>query len=340
MKKTGTAQNPPFNFHATPKFCRTKQQSVPARPGGGQTVSMQKSSKKSISAKAVKAAAGFMVATACAGAFGAPAESGATALQARYSALAQQLARNEFQRPLVIESSESPNSVSGNAYAVINYPFTTVSTAFRNPGNWCDVLMLHLNTKFCRSEGEDSPSVLEVSIGKKTRQEIKDAYTLAFDFRLAKASPDYMAVQLNADKGPLGTNNYRINLQVTPIAGGKTFMHLQYSYGYGMAGRMAMQGYLSTIGSGKLGFTQVEGGGEKRYVDGMRGAVERNTMRYYLAIDAYLASLAAPPAEQLEKRLQHWFEATERYPRQLREIERTAYMTMKRSEHQRQQAAE
>lgn len=288
-----------------------------------------------------KTAAGLMAATVCAGgAMAAPSETGAAALQARYTALTPQLARNEFQRPLVIESSESPNSVSGNAYAVINYPFTTVSTAFKNPGNWCDVLMLHLNTKFCRAEGEGSPSVLEVSIGKKTSQEIKDAYTLAFNFKLASATPDYMAVQLNADKGPLGTNNYRINLQVTPIAGGKTFMHLQYSYGYGMAGRMAMQGYLSTVGSGKLGFTQVEGGSGKKYVDGMRGAVERNTMRYYLAIDAYLASLSAPPGEQLEKRLQHWFEATERYPRQLREIERTAYLTMKRSEHQRQQAAE
>lgn len=306
----------------------------------GKLVSMQKSAKKSISGKAAQAAAGLLAASACAGAFSAPSVSGATSLQARYNALVPQLAQNEFQRPLVIESSESPNSVSGNAYAVINYPFTTVSTAFKNPGNWCDVLMLHLNTKFCRAEGEGSPSVLEVSIGKKTRQEIKDAYTLAFDFRQASATPDYMAVQLNADKGPLGTNNYRINLQATPIAGGKTFMHLQYSYGYGMAGRMAMQGYLSTVGSGKLGFTQVQGNGEKKYVDGMRGAVERNTMRYYLAIDAYLTSLSAPPAEQLDKRLQHWFEATERYPRQLREIERTAYMTMKRSEHLRQQAAE
>lgn len=302
---------------------------------------MQKSSEKSISRTAIKSVAGLLAASACAGAFSAPAETGAAALQARYGALAPQLARNDFQRPLVIESSESPNSVSGNAYAVINYPFATVSTAFKSPGNWCDVLMLHLNTKFCRAEGEGSPAVLEVSIGKKTRQEIKDAYTVAFDFRLASATPDYMAVQLNADKGPLGTKNYRINLQATPIAGGKTFMHLQYSYGYGIAGRVAMQGYLSTVGSGKLGFTQVESrGGEKKYVDGMRGAVERNTMRYYLAIDAYLASLSAPPAEQLEKRLHHWFEATERYPRQLHEIERTAYMTMKRSEHQRQQIAE
>ncbi len=294
--------------------------------------------KKSIS---LKAAASLLAVTACAGgALAAPAESGAAALQTRYTALTSQLASNEFQRPLVIESSESSSAVNGNAYAVINYPFAAVNAAFKNPENWCDMLMLHLNTKFCRAQGDSSPSVLEVSIGKKNRQEIKDAYPLAFDFRVASATPDYMAVQLNADKGPLGTHNYRINLRVAPIAGGKTFMHLQYSYGYGMAGRIAMQGYLATVGSGKTGFTQVETGGQKTPVDGMRGAVERNTMRYYLAIDAYLVSLAAPPAEQLEKRLHHWFEATERYPRQLREIDRTAYLTMKRSEHRHQQAAE
>ena len=271
-----------------------------------------------------------------------PAEGNAAALHAKHIALAAQLASNEFQRPLVIESTESEKSVSGNAYAVINYPFATVATAFKDAGNWCEVLILHLNTKYCRAEGDSSRSVLAVSLGKKTSQEIKDAYSLRFDFRPGLSTPEYMAVQMNADKGPVGTHNYRINLRVVPIAGGKTFMHLQYSYGYGLAGRMAMQGYLATMGSGKLGFTQIERqpGDPKAYVEGMRGAVERNTMRYYLAIDAYLASLNTAAPEQLEKRLQHWFDATERYPRQLREVDRNAYLTMKRGEHRRQQAGQ
>ena len=264
-------------------------------------------------------------------------DGGAAALQAKHAALAPQLASNEFQRPLAIESTETSNAVSGNAYAVINYPFATVAAAFKDPEKWCEVLILHLNTKHCRAEGNESPAVLQVAIGKKNRQEVKDAYTLAFDFKLGSSTPDFLAAQLNADKGPVGTNNYRINLKAVPIAGGKTFMHLQYSYGYGMAGRLAMQGYLSTLGSGKIGFTLLErqSGGIKAPVEGMRGAVERNTMRYYLAIDAYLASLSAPPAEQLEKRLAHWFDATERYPRQLHEIDRSSYIAMKRNEYKR-----
>jgi hypothetical protein len=67
--------------------------------------------------------------------------------------------------------------------------------------------------------------------------------------------------------------------------------------------------------------------------------VERNTMRYYLAIEAYLGALSAPPAAQLEQRLQDWFDATERFSRQLHELEKDEYLTMKRKEVLRQQAA-
>ena len=60
-------------------------------------------------------------------------------------------------------------------------------------------------------------------------------------------------------------------------------------------------------------------------------------MRYYLAIDSYLKEMDAPPAEQQERRLRSWFSATERYARQLHEVERDDYMQMKRDEIRRQQ---
>ena len=89
-----------------------------------------------------------------------------------------------------------------------------------------------------------------------------------------------------------------------------------------------------------IGFTQTgkQSSGQPEFIGGMRGVVERNTMRYYLAIDAYLGTLATPPSVRLQKRLHSWFTATEQYPRQLREVSRTAYMDMKRSEYLRQQA--
>ena len=107
-----------------------------------------------------------------------------------------------------------------------------------------------------------------------------------------------------------------------------------------MAGRLAMQAYLGTVGRDKVGFTVVgrQADGQPRYVGGMRGVVERNTMRYYLAIEAFLGALSAPPQARLEKRLRDWFAAVERYPRQLHEMEQDEYLAMKRKEYLRQQA--
>lgn len=268
------------------------------------------------------------------------AEPGAAALQAKHTALAPQLARNQFQRPLVMDSTESAQAVSGSAYAVINYPYTTVLAAFKDPETWCEVLILHLNTKHCSADKDSRPATMSVTVGKKTPQELKDAHALTFSFTPSAARADYLAVRLNAPKGPLGTHDYRIDLEAVPVDGDKTFMHLRYSYGYGITSRLAMQAYMATVASSKVGFSEVAGenGGPKAPVGGMRGAVERNTMRYYLAIDAYLASLAVPASQQFEKRLQHWFGATERYPRQLHEIDKAAYLSMKRSEYKRQQA--
>lgn len=265
-----------------------------------------------------------------------PAESRAATLLKKHAALAGQLASNPYGRPLFLQSSETTNMVSGDAYAVLESPFATFSATFKSPNHWCDVLILHINTKYCRAGADTSPSTLKMRIGKKTEQELRDAFALEFAYELAAASPSYIAVQLNAPEGPLGTSNYRIELQAIPLGEGKTFMHLRYSYGYGVAGRLAMQGYLATVGRGKVGFTQVNEGQKSYFVGGMRGTVERNTMRYYLAIEAFLASLGQPTAQQFNTRLRYWFDATEEYSRQLHEVDLDYYLSMKKAEYQRQ----
>ncbi len=261
----------------------------------------------------------------------------AAALLEKHSELAAQLANNPYGRPLYLESSETSNMVNGNAYAVLDSSFNAVSSTLKSPKRWCEVMILHINTKYCRASADTTPGVLNVNIGKKTQQELADAFALEFAFRLASSTPDYLSARLNADKGPLGTSNYRIELRAAPLPDGKTFMHLRYSYGYGMAGKIAMQGYLATLGSGKVGFTQVGQGQKAGYVGGMRGAVERNTMRYYLAIEAYLASLNRPAEQQFSARLDHWFRATEQYARQLHEVDKSDYLLMKQNEYRRQQ---
>ncbi|MDO9366911.1 MAG: hypothetical protein Q7T58_11350, partial [Methylotenera sp.] len=167
-------------------------------------------------------------------------------------------------------------------------------------------------------------------------------YRVEFNYRGIITTPDYFALELNAENGPLSTRNYRIWVEATPVKGGRTFLHVTYAYSFGLTGSLAMKGYLATIGRGKVGFT-VTGklpNGKSAYIQGVRGVVERNTMRYYLAIDAYLATLATPAKAQLEQRLLLWYNANEKYSRQLHEVERDEYFKMKRKEYQRQQVAQ
>jgi hypothetical protein len=265
----------------------------------------------------------------------------AASLQAKYAALGDRLQHNPFQRALTLDSFESSSNLKGDIYALVDHPFSTVSAALNGAEEWCDVLILHINTKYCRAASDASRTALLLSVGKKTPQPLDEAFPIEFSYRVAEASATYLEIQLNAEEGPLSTRNYHIQLQAVPVGNGRTFLHLTYSYEYGMAGRFAMKTYLATIGSDKVGFTQTgkQSNGQPEHIGGMRGVVERNTMRYYLAIDAYLGALNAAPRSQLLKRLQSWYVATEQYPRQLHEVDRTAYVEMKQSEYLRQQTA-
>jgi hypothetical protein len=260
----------------------------------------------------------------------------AAPLRAKYAALTDALKNNDYKRPLYIESAETGSTLKGDVYALVDHPFATVSESLTGAAPWCDIMIMPINTKDCRVAERPGGTFVTVRIGRKSDQPLKDAFPIEFAYRVAESTPDYMAVRLDAESGPLGTHDYRVLLEATPVANGKTFLHWRYSYGYGMAGRMAMQAYLATAGAGKVGFTSTGNG----LTSGMRGVVERNTMRYYLAIDAYLDSTTAPANERLERRLAAWFDATEQYKRQLHELDRSTYIAMKRKEVQRQHTAQ
>ena len=259
----------------------------------------------------------------------AAASPGAAELLATHARLAPELARNPFGRPLVLESREGARQVGGDVYAVVEHPFATVQRSFATARTWCEVLILHLNTKQCRAGG----NALAVRVGRK-HADADDAFALKFGFRVLHSGPDYLAAQVSAPEGPLGSRDYRIELDAVPLGPNKSFLRLHYSYGFGAAARLATKGYLATSGSGKVGFTRTG----KGYVGGLRGAIERNTMRYYLAIESYLASLAQPPGRQFATRIERWFDATEQYRQQLHEMDRPTYLAMKQGEYARQQA--
>jgi hypothetical protein len=262
----------------------------------------------------------------------------AVSLRARHVELRAQLANNQFQRPLYLVSSEDSGNLKGDVYALIDRPFAVVGPALQGMDHWCDILILHLNVKSCRFSTPKAGDTLSLSFGRKFDQSLTDGYQFDFLYTVMMARPDYLQVVLNAEQGPLGTSRYRIMLEAVSLNARQSFLHLSYSYASGMAARAATRTYLATIGRNKVGFSIIEHkpNGQPVYMGGMRGVIERNTMRYYLAIEAYLGALSVPASERLEKRLNDWFAGTERYPLQLHELERDEYLNMKRKEVRRQ----
>jgi len=183
--------------------------------------------------------------------------------------------------------------------------------------------------------------MLGVYIGKKTPEPLANAVRIDFVFHHLRKSVNELQVEMNAQRGPWGTSGYRIVLEAVALPQSQTFLHLTYAYRVNLAGKLAFNAYLGSVGKDKVGFSMREAseGGTAELVGGVRGLVERNTMRYYLAIDAYLRSLPLAPGLQVESRLQTWYQQSEHYSRQLHDVDRAAYLEMKRAEIARQRSA-
>jgi hypothetical protein len=178
---------------------------------------------------------------------------------------------------------------------------------------------------------EGTAPSLSVNLGR-------DELPIEFAYRASSDAADYLDVQLSAPEGPFGTTDYQIRLEAAPMDDQHTILHLGYSHAYGVKAKLAMQAYFNTLARGKVGFTVTgkDSKGKPVYVRDLRAGLERNAMRYYASIESYLAALDAPPQQQLEQRLRHWYAYTERYPLQLQE--EPGYLELKRKEAQQAQS--
>lgn len=255
-----------------------------------------------------------------------PQPASATALKQKHAALRERLDASAFGRPLVLDSTDAGGNLKGDVHAVIEQPFRKVQ-ALATAKDWCDVLVLPFNVQKCEAKGD----ALSVYIGRKPESPLPDAKRLDLKYTLLAKRDDLLQVRLEAPTGPAGTRDYRISFEATPLDERHTIVHMGYGYGYGAMSSLVMQSYLATSGKDKVGFTSqgVDEEGKPRLVGGMRGVMERNTMRYFLAIEAYLEALDAPPDKRRAARAERWFAAVERHPRQLQEMPRGQYLALK-----------
>jgi hypothetical protein len=258
----------------------------------------------------------------------------AQALQARHGALKDELAQSPFRRPLLLRSKSSTSSSQGEIHAVMDHPFERLGTALQRPENWCALLSLQTNIKRCEALGAGSDRRLQVAVARRYTDRADEAHVVELRYALQTANENYLSVELAAAQGPVATRNYSLRIEAVPIGAGQSFVHLSYAYETGMAARWATNLYLATAGREKVGFsiTGHDAQGQPLYVGGIQGVAERNTMRYFLAIESFLGSLSAPPAQRVERRLRDFHAALERYPAQLHETSLSEYLELKRAE--------
>ncbi len=256
------------------------------------------------------------------------------------AALAE-IAATDLAVPLVVESADDDDRLRGTVYGTIEIPFTRVRAALRKPRHWCDLMTLHLNVKSCTHASVDGGSAMRVYSGSKEFERPQDAERIDMKFRLHENTPQRLHVQLTAPSGPLGTFDHHVSATFSPVDATTTLVRFEYRYGLGFRAQLAIGAYLATVASNKVGFTATgrDAAGNIEYIDGRRGMVERNAVRYYLALLAFFAHTdvdADAHAFDARAAAAHWFDLTARFPRQLHELERDEYLSAKSREYREQ----
>ena len=155
---------------------------------------------------------------------------------------------------------------------------------------------------------------------------IRDSYL----FREEARTDTRLAVSMLGADGPFGTRDYEIRIEAVPLDAQRSLLRLSYSVSYGLLTRTAQRLYFATAGRHRIGFSSEDG----KPIRGLRGMMERNTMRFYLALQAYLE---APADSALKTRLARWHALTLNYPDQLRELPLEEYLDNKMRERTHQQ---
>jgi hypothetical protein len=248
------------------------------------------------------------------------------------------LEKNSFGFPLFLESFERDDRVHVDVYGIFDYPFSSVDNVLEVPANWCDIVSLHPNVKACTCGELPGAWMLTFYIGRKVYRSPEDTRQVVYHYRNVDQQPGYLDVILTADSGPFGTKDHRMRFEALPLDGGRTFVHVSYEYSDSVALRLAEKGYFATLGRGKVGFTVTgtDRNGNPVYIGGPRGAIERNAVRYYLAIQSFMNTLRYPEEKRFSMRIGEWYDLTTRYRRQLFDLDKKDYLTFKTKEHKNQ----
>ena len=248
------------------------------------------------------------------------------------------LETNSFGFPLCIESSERDDRVHADIYGIFDHPFSSIVNMLKVPANWCDIASLHPNVKACTYKRLSGSWLLTFYVGRKTYQSPEEARQVIYQYRNVVQQEGYLDIVLSADAGPFGTKDHRMRFEALPLDGMSTFVHVSYTYTSGFPGHLAGSIYFATFGRSKAGFTVTgsDSSGAPVYIGGLRGATERNAVRYFFAIQSFMDTLRYPEENRFSMRISRWHDLTSHFRLQLFDLDKKDYVAFKTEEHKNQ----
>ena len=251
------------------------------------------------------------------------------ALRAEYTAARGDLQASVFGEPLLLTVLDQANRREAEVLALAPRALADVAAVLRSPAGVCSVLVLHLNVRSCQVDA-DNPNGLVLAIGPMRTGLPGLGTTMRMTLQPGEDTAGYFKARLMAADGPLGTHDLQVTTEAIAIDAGNTFLHVHYSQVGSNASALAARLYLATAGRAKAGFSVVgrDAAGRPVLVDGERAALERNTVRHYLALLAATGagSRSGPPAMRLDASLRAWHALTERHAHQLHELDLAEYL--------------
>jgi hypothetical protein len=255
-------------------------------------------------------------------------------LLSRYHLIEKVLSNSPLALPVYFESSVDKNYAGAEIYGIIYHPFEKVKKELSTHSNWCDIVLLHTNVRACTYSKTVRNSMITLYNVNRHYHHLNDAYLMNFIFGPISDQPSFFDVEMTAESGPFSSRDHKFRLRAIPLDAGRTFIQLVYSYRYNSFQYLAMKSFFALFGAGNVGFTVTASDSQNNpvYVSGVRGAIERNIMRYYLAFLAFFDSLDLPQNQRVEQRFGIWYDFTSKYKKQFPEMDKREYIQMKQAD--------
>lgn len=231
--------------------------------------------------------------------------------------------------PIAVVSEQQGELARVAISAVLPVPYPDIRT-FAGDGNaWCEGFFTNIYVKACYKK---STQLSIYYANNSEYQPLPDAYRFDYRLRQQLATHQGLSLAFYADSGPLSSWDYRIRLEAEPHDEQHSRVRFVYQMRYGLIARSALFVYLKTLGSGKKGFSRDAQG---EVIEGVRGILERNAMRYLLALSAYFQNSQA--GKPLATSLKLWHDYARVFQSELDEVPWQQYQALKLREYRDQQ---